>query len=166
MSITRFFRHLFNSPWRIRLVFPKRSLKAIETAITYSERSHLGELRFVVEGALDMGELWRGVTPRQRALEVFSQCRVWDTEHNSGVLIYLLLADRDVEIVADRGIHAKVGDAVWADICREMEAQFRAGKFEVGVLEGSAAITRLLQRHFPAQNHENRNELDDTAIVL
>lgn len=166
MSMIRFFRHIFQSPLRVRLTIPKRSLKAIEAAIAYSERSHLGELRFVIEGALDIADLWRGVTPRQRAVDVFSQCRAWDTEHNSGVLIYLLLADRDVEIIADRGIHAKVGDEVWAEICRNMEARFRVGEFEVGALEGIAAITRLLRQHFPAQDVENLNELDDAPVVL
>ncbi|MDD1622795.1 MAG: TPM domain-containing protein [Methylococcaceae bacterium] len=166
MRIKRFFKHIFCGPWRVRLAFPKRSLKAIEAAISGSERSHLGELRFVVEHALDLGELWRDVTPRQRAIEVFSRCRVWDTEQNSGVLIYLLLADRQVEIVADRGIHARVGDAVWGDICRGMETRFRGGEFELGVVEGIAAITSLLQRHFPAGDTENPNEMTDAPVVL
>jgi uncharacterized membrane protein len=166
MRITRFFKHIFCGPWRVRKAFPKRSLKAIETTITGSERSHLGELRFVVEHALDVGELWRDVTPRQRALEVFSRCRVWDTEQNSGVLIYLLLADRQVEIVADRGIHARVGDAVWSDICHGMETRFSGGEFERGVIEGIAAITALLHRHFPAKDTENPNEMADAPLML
>ncbi|WP_225587386.1 TPM domain-containing protein [Methylomonas fluvii] len=127
MQVIRFLKHIVSGPWRVRLAFPLRSLQAIEAAITESEALHLGEIRFVVESALEIGELLQGVTPRQRALEVFSQCRIWDTEHNSGVLIYLLLADRDVEIIADRAIHARVGEAVWAGVCKQMEAQFRAG---------------------------------------
>jgi uncharacterized membrane protein len=166
MQMGRFFRHVFSFPWRVRKNFPSRSLKAIETAIADSESSHLGELRFVVEHALDIAELWRDVTPRQRAVELFSRLRVWDTEHNSGVLMYLLLADRQVEIVADRGIHARVGDAVWLEICRDMEIHFRAGKFERGVIEGVASITALLQRHFPAQGLDNPNEISDAPIVL
>ncbi len=166
MRIARFFRHIFSGPWRLRLAFPKRSLKAIETAIADSERSHLGELRFVVEHALPIGELWRGITPRQRAVEVFSQCRVWDTEHNSGVLIYLLLADRHVEIVADRGIHTRVGETTWRAICMGMESWFRIGEFEHGVIEGITAITDLLQEHFPAGNTDNPNEIADAPIVL
>lgn len=166
MRIKRFFKHIFCGPWRVPLAFPKRSLKAIEAAIMGSERSHLGELRLVVEHALEVGELWRDVTPRQRAIEVFSRCRVWDTEQNSGVLIYLLLADRRVEIVADRGIHAKVGEAVWSDICHGMETRFRNGEFERGAVEGIAAITALLQRHFPASNTDNPNEMADAPLVL
>lgn len=162
----RFLKHIFSGPWRVRLAFPQRSLQAIEAAIADSEASHLGEIRFVVESALEIGELLQGVTPRQRALDVFSQCRIWDTEHNTGVLIYLLFADHDVEIVADRGIHARVGEAAWARVCKQMEAQFRAGRFEPGVIEGIAQITAQLQQHFPALNKENPNEIADTPLVL
>ncbi|AMK78733.1 MULTISPECIES: TPM domain-containing protein [Methylomonas] len=166
MQIFRCIKHIFSGPWRVRLAFPKRSLKAIEAAIAASETSHLGEIRFVVESALEIGELLQGVTPRQRALEVFSQCRIWDTEHNSGVLIYLLLADRVVEIVADRGIHARVGEAVWTRICRNMEAQFRAGRFQPGVIDGITQITAQLQQHFPASAADNPNEISNAPIIL
>jgi uncharacterized membrane protein len=166
MQVVRFIKHIFIGPWSVRLAFPKRSLQAIEAAIADSETSHLGEIRFVVESALEIGELLHGITPRQRALEVFSQCRIWDTEHNTGVLIYLLLADRDVEIVADRGIHARVGEAVWARICQNMEAQFRAGRFEQGVVEGIAQITVQLQQHFPASAADNPNEISNAPIIL
>jgi uncharacterized membrane protein len=137
----------------------------IETAIQSSETSHTGELRFAVEAGLDIHELWHGITPRQRAIEVFSQLRIWDTEHNCGVLIYLLLADRRVEIVADRGIHAKVGDEQWQSICREMEKHLRAGDFEQGVMQGITAISSLLQQHFPEQG-AHANELSNSPVVL
>lgn len=166
MQVIRFLKHIVSGPWRVRMVFPKRSLQAIEAAITESEASHLGEIRFIVESALEIGELLQGVTPRQRALDVFSQCRIWDTEHNTGVLIYLLLADRDVEIVADRGIHARVGEAVWTRICQNMEAQFRVGRFEPGVIDGIAQITAHLQQHFPALSEDNPNEISNAPIVL
>ncbi|MDT4291550.1 TPM domain-containing protein [Methylomonas sp. MO1] len=166
MQVIRFIKHIVSGPWRVRLAFPKRSLQAIEAAIADSEASHLGEIRFVVECALEISELLQGVTPRERALEVFSQCRIWDTENNSGVLIYLLFADHDVEIVADRGIHARVGEAVWAGVCRQMEAQFRAGRFESGVIEGIAHITTQLQQHFPAFDNENPNEIANAPLVL
>lgn len=166
MQFIRFIRHVFSGPWRVWWVFPKRTLRTIEAAIGDSERLHLGEVRFVVENALEIGDLLRGVTPKQRAVEVFSQCRVWDTEHNTGVLIYLLLADRDVEIVADRGIHVKVGETVWAGICQDMERQFRAGNFESGVIDGLAAVTAQLQLHFPASNKQNPNEISNAPIIL
>jgi uncharacterized membrane protein len=166
MQIFRLLKHILSGPWRVHLAFPIPSLKAIEEAITASETSHLGEIRFVVEAALDFGDLLQGITPRQRAIDVFSQCRVWDTEHNTGVLIYLLLADRDVEIVADRGIHDRVGDAVWAQICRHMEAQFRVGQFKSGVIDGIAQITVQLQQHFPASASENPNEISNAPLLL
>ena len=140
-------------------------MHAIEAAIRQSETSHMSELRFAVEAGLDWPDLLAGTSSHGRALEVFSRLRVWDTEHNSGVLIYLLLADRKVEIIADRGIHARVGEAGWAAICRNMEHRFRAGEFEGGVLEGIAAITVLLQQHFPAQG-VNPNELPDYPVAL
>lgn len=166
MRPIRIIKHIFSGPWRVWLAFPKRSLKAIEAAIADSERLHAGEVCFAVESALETGDVLSGMTPRQRALEVFSQRRVWDTEHNAGVLIYVLLADRAVEIVADRGIHARVGEAVWTAICREMERKFRAGEFERGVFDGLAAVSDQLQRHFPASSPHNPNELSDAPIIL
>lgn len=165
-KIIRFLKHLTAGRWQVVRHFPAASMRAIEQAIRESERSHHGELRFVVEAGLELPELLRGVTPRARAIEVFSQLRVWDTEQNSGVLIYLLLADRDVEIVADRGIHARVGEEGWHAICRDMERRFRQGAFEQGVVEGIAAISALLQQHFPATETDNPNEMPDAPVVL
>ena len=113
MSITRIGRHLLQHHWQLKRIFTPDVLARIEQAIQDGERSHAGQLRFVVEGALDGRPLWRNQPPRERALDLFSHLRIWDTAHNNGVLIYLLLADRDVEIIADRGIHAKVGAARW-----------------------------------------------------
>ena len=108
MSVKRIFKHLFAPHWTVHRAFSRRGLKRIEEAIKASEAKHAGELRFAVEAGLDLLPLLRGMTPRHRAHEVFSQLRVWDTEHNSGVLIYVQLVDRRIEIVADRGINAKV----------------------------------------------------------
>lgn len=151
--------------WLVKRYFPRHVLAGIERAIGESEADHMGEIRFAVEAALDFWPLMRGKMARERALEVFSRLRVWDTEHNSGVLIYLLLADRDVEIVADRGIHAQVGDAQWQRICRMMEEDFRQGRFEQGVLAGIREISALLVRHFPA-TAVNPDELPDKPVVL
>ncbi len=126
---------------------------------------HSGQIRFAVEHALDTGSLWRGLSARERALEVFSALKVWDTEHNNGVLIYLLLADRDVEIIADRGIHERVGSEGWETICREMESAFRDGNFEQGVLNGIERVSGLLESHYPG-DRRNRNELPDSPVVL
>ena len=121
---------------RVRRAFPARALANIEQAIKASEATHAGQIRFVVEGALDGAPLLRNQSARARALDVFSHLRIWDTAHNNGVLIYLLLADRDVEILADRGIDALVSTAEWRNICDRMEDKFRRGNFETGVVEG------------------------------
>lgn len=165
MGILRVIRHLFMPPWRVRAVFSARTLRAIEAAIRAAESTHAGEIRFAVESALPLIPLLRGQSARHRALEVFSQLRVWDTEHNNGVLIYLLLADRDLEIVADRGVHMRVGSEGWEKICREVEARFRESKFEEGVLHGIRAVSVHLATHYPAQG-KDRNELDNRPVVL
>jgi hypothetical protein len=165
MSVMRIVRHLFMPPWRTRMAFPVRTLRHIEKAIGESERSHAGEIRFAVESTLSLFSLWRSQSARERALDVFSHLRVWDTEKNNGVLIYLLLADRDVEIIADRGVHVRVGGEAWEKICREMEALFREAKFEEAVLHGIHAVSEHLARHYPAEA-KGRNELDDKPVVL
>ena len=166
VQIRRILTHLSTTPWRVRRAFPTATLTAIESAVRNSESQHRGELRFAIEGALDPRALIAGQTPRERALEVFSLLRVWDTEHNTGVLIYLLLADRDVEIVADRGIHALVGEAEWARICHAMEVEFAAGRFEQGALQGIGAVSRLLGQHFPERDTEPPNDLPDSPVIL
>jgi hypothetical protein len=165
MNLKRAFKHLFAPDWLVYRAFPRTGLKRMETAIRESEALHGGELRIAVEAGLDVLPLLRGVTPRARAREAFSMLRVWDTEENSGVLIYLQLVDRRIEIVADRGISAKVGQAQWDAICHRMEEAFRARRFEAGVLEGIAEITTLLTTHFPARR-ENPDELPDRPVVL
>ncbi len=164
-KMKRILKHLLSGRWQVYRMFPTSAMRRIEEAIRESERLHDGELRFAVEHGLEWHQLWHGVSPRARAIEVFSQLRVWDTEHNSGVLIYLLLADRDVEIVADRGMHARVGDEAWRSICQAMEQHFRRNEFEEGVLAGISAITSLLQHHFPAAP-DNPNEMRDAPVVL
>lgn len=165
MNCQRLCRHLTTSNSQVRRTFPDHSLRAIEAAIKASELAHVGEIRFVVEAALDIAPLWRGQTARERAIEVFSLLRVWDTEYNNGVLVYLLLAERDVEIIADRGISAKVSQEQWQAICREMEAAFGQSKYEVGVISGIQAISRHLTNTFPARD-AGRNELPNHPIVL
>ena len=165
MNIRRVVRNLFMPPWRVRLVFPARTLRAIETAIHEAETTHAGEIRFAVESGLPLFPLLRGQSARERALEVFSQLMVWDTQLNNGVLIYLLLADRDVEIIADRDAHARVGTEGWEKICREMETLFHQGKFEEGVLGGIRAVSTHLARHYPPQKKDS-NELDDRPVVF
>jgi uncharacterized membrane protein len=165
MNIRRIGRHLLEHRWRVRRIFPPQVLTAIEQAIRAGEATHSGQVRFVVEGALDGAPLFRDQPARERALDVFSQLRIWDTAHNNGVLIYLLLADRDVEIVADRGIDARVGTAGWEKICAEMESSFRVGNFAGGAIKGIQAVSRQLATHFP-RHGGGKNELPDTAVVI
>jgi uncharacterized membrane protein len=165
MDIRRIGRHLLAQPWRVRRIFPPTALARIEQAIKSGEATHSGQVRFVLEGALDGAPLFRNQPARERALDVFSQLRIWDTAHNNGVLIYLLLADRDFEIVADRGIDAKVGRAGWEKICVEMETDFRAGNFERGVIKGVEAVSRQLATHFPSSGGGS-NELPDAPVVM
>ncbi|MGV7215956.1 TPM domain-containing protein [Bradyrhizobium sp. UFLA05-112] len=165
MSIKRITKHLLQHHWRAKQVFTPQVLDRIEQAIKTSETTHSGQVRFVVEGALDGRPLFRNQPARERALDVFSHLRIWDTAHNNGVLIYLLLADRDVEIVADRGIDAKVGAAGWENICRDMEADFSNGRFEHGVIKGIEAVSRELAKHFPPQG-PHPNELPDEPVVM
>lgn len=165
MSARRILKHLITPQWMVYRAFPRSALARIEQAIRTSEKTHDGELRFAVEAGLDFPRLLKGVTPRQRACQVFAQLGVWDTAHNSGVLIYLQLVDRRLEIVADRGINAKVDQGAWDAICRRMEESFRAGRFEEGALQGIEAITALLARHFPPRG-PNADELGNRPVVL
>ena len=165
MGIGRVSKHLIEHRWRVRRIFPPQVLALIEQAIKAGEATHSGQVRFVVEGALDGMPLFTGQSARERALDIFSHLRIWDTTHNNGVLIYLLLADRKVEIVADRGIDAKVGAAGWQTICAAMEADFRSGNFSGGVIKGIAAVSHQLAMYFPKQG-AGPNELPDAPVVL
>lgn len=164
MDLKRILRHLFTTMWSVHRAFPASSLRAVERAIQDTEATHEGQVRFAVEHALDLPQLLAGRSARARALDVFSQLRVWDTQHNNGVLIYLLLADRDVEIVADRGIHARVEEQ-WEAICHRMEERFRRGEYEAGVVEGIRAVGEHLKKHFPSRR-AGPNELPDKPVVL
>jgi uncharacterized membrane protein len=166
MNIKRIIKHLSTSHAAMRRVFPRAALDNIKRTISEVEQTHAGQIRFAVESALELKPLWAGQSARDRAIEVFSSLRVWDTEHNNGVLIYLLLADRDVEIVADRGVHIKLGPAVWEAVCREMEAAFRLGKFEEGVITGIRRVGEHLAQHYPHTGANKINELPDQPVLI
>jgi uncharacterized membrane protein len=165
MGIGRIGKHLIEHRWRVRRIFTPKVLDSIEQAIKAGEATHSGQVRFVVEGALDGAALFHDQPARERALDIFSHLRIWDTAHNNGVLIYLLLADRKVEIIADRGIETDVGASGWEKICRDMEAEFKAGNFKAGVIKGIEAVSRQLAAHFPPDAHP-RNELPDKPVVI
>jgi uncharacterized membrane protein len=161
----RMWRHLVTDRSDVQRAFPPQELVRVENAIAEGELRHAGQVCFALEAALPVARVWQGTTPRERALEVFGLLRVWDTERNDGVLVYVLLADRDVEIVADRGIHARVGPAAWEAICVGMEAALREGRYAEGIAQGVAAIADLLALHSPREGAV-RNELSDKPIIL
>ena len=165
MNLARTLKHLMAPHWLTRRAFPAASLAAIEAAVAAAEKQHCGELRFVVEGGLPLSCLWHDLTPRARAQELFARLRVWDTEHNSGVLIYVQLVDRRVEILADRGIAARVAQGQWDELCRGMERAFGRGDYLQGAVEAVSRGGAILAQHFPA-DADHRNELPDRPLVL
>lgn len=165
MNLARIWRHILMNRWSLNRAFPASVLKSIQEATARNEKRHRGEIRFVVESELAWGPLLANVSPRRRAVEVFGGLRIWDTEENNGVLIYVLLADHDIEIVADRGIHRQVGDATWRRICDAMRSEFKAGRFEQGAVQAVEAISDLLAEHFPPQG-DDQNELSDQPLVI
>lgn len=165
VKLSRWLKHAFMPPWRWRLSFPKDVLKDIEKAVKQSESQHSGELRFAIENALAPGWVWHGMTARHRATEVFSNLRIWDTEENSGVLIYIQLVDREVHILADRGINKCVAQSEWGRIAQLMQNEFSKGNFRQGSLQGIEEITNLLATYFPA-NSDNTDELPDRPVII
>ncbi|PJE02251.1 MAG: hypothetical protein CK427_08200 [Leptospira sp.] len=165
MSWRRFFRHFFYRFRTIHSSFSKESLERITQAITESEKEHDAELVFALESAISPLVALRGYSARERSIDVFSQLRVWDTEKNSGVLLYLLLADHDIEILVDRGINALTKPGDWEAICRAMEGNFREGKFEEGVKLGIFEITKILKKYFPKTTGD-KNEIPNRPVIL
>ncbi|HEV3285455.1 MAG TPA: TPM domain-containing protein [Steroidobacteraceae bacterium] len=165
MKLRRLVRHLLTTRWSTRRHFPRPVRAAIEQAIAECEERHGGEIRFVVETALDLPELWHELPPRVRALQLFGQFGVWDTANNNGVLIYVLMADHVVEIIADRGIAARVTPAEWQTVCRQMEHHYRAGRFLDGSVVGIIGVGALLGRHFPGKAGGG-NELPKQPVLL
>jgi len=165
MSLARMLRHLCATRAGTRRRFSDAVDASIESAIRAAEARTSGEIRFVIETALDIPELWAGLSPRERAAQVFAQMGVWDTELRNGVLIYVLMADRDVEIVADRGAAARIAASEWEAAGRVMEGHFRSAKFAEGALACVAAVGGLLAREFPASAGD-RNELPNQPALL
>jgi uncharacterized membrane protein len=165
VSFGRLMRHLFATRFGARRRFTPAVLADIETAVRDVESRHSGEIRFVIEPALDPLHVLRGVTPRERGAQIFSHLGVWDTQNNNGVLIYVLLADRDVEILADRGIAERVPQADWEQVCHEIEEHYRAGRFGQGSVAGIHSVGRLLARHFPGSGGDP-DELPNQPVLL
>lgn len=165
--LRRWLAHAATPPLALRRAFPPRVLTSIGAAIELAEAGHSGEIRFVAEGSLPWVFLRRNAPARRRALALFSELRIWDTEHNNGVLIYVQLADRAVEIVADRGVARRVDAEVWHRICHDLKEQCRLGNFEAGALGAVREVGAMLQREFPLAPGQARiNELPDRPLIL
>jgi uncharacterized membrane protein len=165
MEWRRIFRHFATGAGSARRLFPPAVLAEIECAIVAAEKEHAGEICFAIESALPLAELWHGVTPRERAVHVFSLLRVWDTAANNGVLIYVLVADGAIELVADRAVTAVIANEEWQRLCRELETAFRTGHHGDGALAAVRAVAAQLARHFPAQHGES-DELPNQPVLL
>lgn len=165
MNLKRLLTHLLTPGWLVRRAFGAADLAAIKAEVKVSEQAHRGELRFVIEGPLPFSMIWRDVPARVRATELFSRLGVWDTEANSGILIYVQLVDHRVEILADRGIARRVPQEAWDAICRRMEEAFRLKAYRRGALEAIDEASRLLVLHFPARD-KNPDELPNQPLVL
>jgi len=163
VSMQRIARHLVLPHWSVRRAFDAATLQAIDQAISDTERSHGGEIRFAVDASAHPIDLMRGVTPRHQAMRAFARLGVWDTEANNGVLIYVSWADRDVEIVADRGFNGLVSEQEWADVCRRMEQSFARGSPRQASVDGIRAAGVLIARHFPTRD---RDELPNRPALL
>ncbi len=164
--LTRLVRHRFLDEGDARRVLSAEALRRIEASVAASETRHSGQICVCVEAGLPLSYLRRGATARARAVAMFGKLRVWDTEHNNGVLIYLLLADRAVEIVADRGLSLHVEAAHWQAVMATMQQAFARGQFEAGLEQAVAAVDALLVRHFALPPGAARvNELPDAPVL-
>ncbi len=163
MSFVRALRHLFATSFTLRRVFDPAGLQSIERAIAESESKHGGEIRIAIEASLSAYELLRGIRPRDQALRAFADLGVWDTEANNGVLIYVLWADHDVEIVADRGFNDRVPQEEWEQVCRRMEQLFAEGRAVEAVIAGVESVGEISARHYPSAD---RDELPNRPVLL
>ena len=164
-KIRRLLRHLFTTTAAGRRNFPPHTLKAIQSLITEGEQQHRAEMRLIVEAALPVGIVLDGTSSRGRAHDLFSRYRIWDTEENCGVLVYINLADRKVEIIADRGAGRALSAAEWHAVCRTMTEGFARGEFHDSTLAGLQRLNGLLAQHFP-QDGPQANQLPDRPVML
>lgn len=161
-TLLRILRHRWLDDGDARRALGPGALDRLEQHVRRSESAHSAEVRLCVEAGLPLSYLWRGASARERAVTMFGKLRVWDTAENNGVLIYLLLAEHKIEIVADRGLSERVDEATWQGILSSMSEAFRSGRYEAGLIAAIDAVDDLLRRHFPlADGASNPNELPD-----
>jgi len=169
-SIQRLFKHWFTGPREAARAFPLDALERLQQIITEGEQTHRAEVRLIIEAAMPLRKVWRGMSTRQRAIDLFGSYRVWDTEENNGVLLYLNLAEHQLELVTDRAAARAVTHEDWQKICDPMLAAFRQGAYEEGTAQGLRAIHRELHEVFPAQADQDGGTKDggqcDAPVML
>jgi uncharacterized membrane protein len=164
--LRRLIRHRWLDEADTRRAIPPELLERLARRVAASERRHGGEVRIYVEAGLPLSYLWQDRTPRERAVAIFGKLRVWDTEQNNGVLVYLLLAERAIEIVADRGLNRHVSPQQWAAVVGRMGGAFKEGRFEDGLTQALEEVSALLVQHFPVEpGAVNPNELPDEPVL-
>lgn len=167
--VKRLLKQLYYNLISIGSIFPVETQKAIESAIARSEASHTGEIRVVIEAGFGLQQVLMSQSAKNRALEIFSELRIWDTEANNGVLIYLLLSDHNIEIVADRGLSKVISQSEFEQICTGIEDQLKHGRYEAGLISGIERLTEILRANFPLQGEnssKNPDELPDRLVFL
>jgi uncharacterized membrane protein len=165
-TFKRIFKHRWMDNADLRRALPADALDRLKARVAASEARHSGEIRFCVEAGLPMGYLWRNASARERAVAMFGKLRIWDTAQNNGVLIYLLLAERRIELVADRGINAHVDTAAWQTMVAHMSDAFKAGRFEDGLTQALEEVSAVLVQHFATQPESvDQNELPNTVDI-
>ncbi|MGH6639681.1 MAG: TPM domain-containing protein [Polaromonas sp.] len=165
-KLKRIVRHRWLDESDTRRALPPDLVQRLMARVAASENRHSGEIRICVEAGLPLSYLWRNATARERAVTMFGKLRVWDTEHNNGVLIYLLLAEHAIELVADRGLNRHVSPQDWQAMVQRMGSAFRDGRFEEGLTQALAEVSAVLVQHFPTQDGDTqRNELPDRPVL-
>lgn len=162
----RWWQHRLHPRWRVARYLPTAALARISAAIGRSEQQHCGQIRFVIESGWHSGAVLQGIDARRRAWQWFGELGVWDTEHNCGVLVYVSFADRQVEIVADRGIAARVEHARWQGVCDGITDAFGQQNHVIGLKQGLEQITAILKAYFPrCPDSVHRNELPNEVVL-
>jgi uncharacterized membrane protein len=178
-SLHTLLRHRWRDESVARRTLPPEAMERLKQRVAASERRHTGQIRIAVEAGLPPSYLWRHIRKgvplrqivRERAVMLFGKLRVWDTERNNGVLIYLLLADQAIELVADRGLNPFVSSAEWQAMVARMRQAFQAGRFEDGLTQALEEVSSVLVAHFPRDDRESSsdaraNELPDAPVLI
>lgn len=165
-KFVRLSRHVITTKMAAQRMFPLDTQQRLQQTIAYGEAQHRAELQLIIEAALPLRKVLAGVSTRQRALQLFDQYRVSDTKEKNGVLLYINLADRRAELIADSGATQAIPNNIWQNICDTMLSWFKRDAFEHGTINAINSIHTELRRAFPARNEANQNELPDAPVML